>query len=258
PVIVDGEPGDADRECFPPALRFEVGADGRVTDTPSKMLAADARREGDGRDVAVAKIVARLLGVRTDGIFRRAERERRQQLRRRNAIIAVLASLSLVALASAYYWRIAVRDSDAFADGLLDAANTIVAKVTEVSVDNINVEQSLFLLKPSEDLLGQIGARGRATSAKFKRRRASMLMAFASSYKRLGQTGEQRQRAEEARELLADLAKIRPKDLAVQHDLAMTNFEMASAFIGQGQLGAALDACKEAQAILSGVVRNAV
>src|SRR5262245_10052946 len=116
PVIVDGEPGDADRECFPPALRFEVGADGRVTDTPSKMLAADARREGDGRDVAVAKIVARLLGVRTDEIFRRAERERRQQLRRRNAIIAVLASLSLVALASAYYWRIAVRDSDAFAD----------------------------------------------------------------------------------------------------------------------------------------------
>src|SRR5262245_3316752 len=31
PVIADGEPGDAARECFPPALRFKISADGAVT-----------------------------------------------------------------------------------------------------------------------------------------------------------------------------------------------------------------------------------
>src|ERR1700730_2062764 len=31
PVIVDGEPGDPARECFPPALRFKVGPDGQIT-----------------------------------------------------------------------------------------------------------------------------------------------------------------------------------------------------------------------------------
>jgi hypothetical protein len=31
PVIVDGEPGDPQRECFPPALRFKLGADGGLT-----------------------------------------------------------------------------------------------------------------------------------------------------------------------------------------------------------------------------------
>ena len=27
PIIVDGEPGDPERECFPPALRYKVGPD---------------------------------------------------------------------------------------------------------------------------------------------------------------------------------------------------------------------------------------
>jgi hypothetical protein len=31
PIIADGEPGSADRECFPEALRFKVESDGRIT-----------------------------------------------------------------------------------------------------------------------------------------------------------------------------------------------------------------------------------
>src|SRR5512145_1061868 len=30
-LIVDGEPGAADQECFPEALRFRMGADGQIT-----------------------------------------------------------------------------------------------------------------------------------------------------------------------------------------------------------------------------------
>jgi hypothetical protein len=32
PVIVEGDPDDPVRVCFPPALRFKVGADGQITD----------------------------------------------------------------------------------------------------------------------------------------------------------------------------------------------------------------------------------
>ena len=49
-------------------------------------LAADVREEGDGKNLALAKVVAGLFGVSSDDIFRRAERERRRQARVRLAI----------------------------------------------------------------------------------------------------------------------------------------------------------------------------
>ena len=79
PLIVDGKPGDPELDCFPPALKFKLGLDGQVTEEPVEVLAADAREEGDGKNLAVAKVVARLLGLSSDDVFRRAERERRRQ-----------------------------------------------------------------------------------------------------------------------------------------------------------------------------------
>jgi len=54
-LIVDGEPnatdipGQADQECFPPALRFRLGPDGNLSETRSEPIAADAREGKDGR-----------------------------------------------------------------------------------------------------------------------------------------------------------------------------------------------------------------
>jgi hypothetical protein len=39
-VIVDGEPNDPARECFPPAVRFTVGQDGQITTTIDDPIAA--------------------------------------------------------------------------------------------------------------------------------------------------------------------------------------------------------------------------
>jgi len=87
PVIVGGNPGDPEKECFPPALRPQGGRDGGI-------LAADVRDTGDGRELALAKVIARLIGLSPDEVFRRAERERRRKSRLRNAIIGVLALLA--------------------------------------------------------------------------------------------------------------------------------------------------------------------
>ena len=68
PVIVGGKPGDPEDECFPPALRFKLGPDGSLTDEREEPIAADARPEGDGKEIAKQKVVAGLLGLGLDEI----------------------------------------------------------------------------------------------------------------------------------------------------------------------------------------------
>ena len=93
PILLDGIPGDAANECFPPALRSVIADDGTVTNEPVNVLGADVREAGDGRDLALAKVVARLLGLAPDEVFRRAERERRRQARIRNSVRGIIAAL---------------------------------------------------------------------------------------------------------------------------------------------------------------------
>lgn len=96
PLIVAGRPGDAKSECFPPALRFKLDASGQATTEPDELLAADAQEEGDGKALALAKVVAGLIGVSSDEIFRRADRERRAALRRRRRVQGLFALLLLL------------------------------------------------------------------------------------------------------------------------------------------------------------------
>jgi hypothetical protein len=102
PVIVGGMP-DHPEECFAPALRFKLGPEDQITNVPEDLLAADVREEGDGRNLAVAKTVARLLDLQTDDVFRRAERERRRQRRIWSAIGLVF--ICLMTTGAYLYWQ---------------------------------------------------------------------------------------------------------------------------------------------------------
>jgi TIR domain-containing protein len=126
PLIVEGTPGDSEHECFPPALKFKLAVDGGVSGETVEVLAADAREEGDGKNLAVAKVVARLLGLTTDDVFRRAERERRRKGRIRNSIIAVLVLLVAAASASAVYAWQQLKTNEAFLNATLQTATEIV------------------------------------------------------------------------------------------------------------------------------------
>jgi tetratricopeptide (TPR) repeat protein len=125
PVIVDGEPGNPEKECFPPALRFAVTPDGVVTDTPADVLAADLREKGDGFELALAKVVARLLGLAPDDVYRRADRQRRRQNRLRMAVAAVVA-LAMTA-GGGFFWQARQQQRT------LDEINALVDKYTVVS-----------------------------------------------------------------------------------------------------------------------------
>lgn len=101
-LVVDGEPNARDpaREALAPALRFQLGPDGQLSDTPAEPIAADMRPEADGRRLAFLKIVAGLTGVRLDELVQREAQRRARRL----TIIAsgALAGMTLTSGLAAY------------------------------------------------------------------------------------------------------------------------------------------------------------
>ncbi|MBS0578353.1 MAG: tetratricopeptide repeat protein [Proteobacteria bacterium] len=97
-LIVDGEPnatdmpGREDEECFPPALRFHLDAEGNLSDRRTEPIAADARPGKDGKTNAKLKLIAGVLAVNFD-LLRRREQTRRN---RRLVAIATAASAGMV------------------------------------------------------------------------------------------------------------------------------------------------------------------
>lgn len=85
-LIVDGEPNASDdpahaaEECFPPALRYRLGAEGELSSVRTEPIAADARPGKDGRGNAKLKLIAGILGVGFDGLRQREQRRRQRQL----------------------------------------------------------------------------------------------------------------------------------------------------------------------------------
>src|SRR6202035_4086284 len=91
-IIVGGEPNATDvpgreaEECFPPALRFRLGADGNLSAVRTEPIAADARAGKDGRSNAKLKLIAGILGVGFDAL------RQREQVRRQRRLFAIAAA----------------------------------------------------------------------------------------------------------------------------------------------------------------------
>jgi hypothetical protein len=105
-LIVSGTPHASDgshpeHECFPPALRYQVGEDGQISDERTEPGAASVNPEQDGRDGALLKVIAGILGVDPG---RLADRERQRIRRRRLGQAAMgLGGLSIF-LNAAWAW----------------------------------------------------------------------------------------------------------------------------------------------------------
>lgn len=104
PIIVDGVHGDEQDECFPPALRFHLSPDGSLTTDQMELLAADLREEGDGFELAMAKVIARLIGLPPDDVYKRSDRERRKLARRARRVHALIYTLMSLVIAGLIGW----------------------------------------------------------------------------------------------------------------------------------------------------------
>jgi WD40 repeat protein len=103
-IIVDGEPNATDKpgmehlECFPEALRYQVGPDGGLLPDRAEPIAPDARPGRGGREKAKLKLIAGILGVGFDEL---AQREKQRQ-RRRVLLLTAAAIFAAAALFGFY------------------------------------------------------------------------------------------------------------------------------------------------------------
>ncbi len=98
-LIVDGEPGASEKpesgqlEAFPAAVRYQLGADGELSHEPDEPLAADARKDKDGRISAKLKLLAGLLGVGYDELRQREKHRRRWRIAQLSVLSLVIAGI---------------------------------------------------------------------------------------------------------------------------------------------------------------------
>lgn len=88
-LIIDGEPSgqQGDTECLPTALRFNVDDSGlMVQEESGEPLAADLRKDGDGKEEAKLKLIAGLLGISFNDLRRRELIAARRRMRISQAI----------------------------------------------------------------------------------------------------------------------------------------------------------------------------
>ncbi len=156
-LIVDGEPNattndkfDDALEAFPKALRYEVNAEGELDEEKAtEPVAADAREIGDGKERALIKIVAGLLGVGFEELWQREKRRKR-----RNIIFLSILVITIFSIISglAYFSYIKKLDADEQRDksemARSDAEDLIAflqndAKATLSSLGRLDLMESL-------------------------------------------------------------------------------------------------------------------
>jgi tetratricopeptide (TPR) repeat protein len=249
PLIAGGKPGDAELECFPSALTHKLDADGQITNEPIELLAADAREEGDGKSLALAKVVAGLLGVSSDDVFRRAMRERRRTGRVRNVIGATLAILAVAASGSAVYAWQELKTNEAFLTATLKTATEIVDEaVGQAEKYGVPRTATLALLSKAEGLFDNMALLGRPTP-ELQYEKAWMLIQFARNYAILGDTTKRQERAEDALKLLGGPAAENPNDPNYRIALSAAQNELGNILLAQGNLAAALKLFQDSVAI---------
>lgn len=105
-VMVDGEPNAsaarASLECFPPALRFKLGADGGLSTQPTEPLALDVRKEPFNR--IIARLAAGLVSTPFDALWKRERRRVRARTAMASLVFALVATIVGAAIAQ-NLWR---------------------------------------------------------------------------------------------------------------------------------------------------------
>ena len=253
PLIVGGKPGDAELECFPQSLKFKLTTDGRMSKEPVDLLAADAREEGDGKSLALAKVVAGLLGVSSDDVFRRAERERRR--RQRNWIAGL--SAVAVALAGLAIWaeinrREAVaqrQEAERNFEIAKQGANSLVFDIAQSlrGQEGMRSETVRKILGTAESVIGKLVEKSNG-NLELLHVQAAMLSEFAQTYAAQGDTTKAEDAARKSLAIAERLATADPANATWQNDLSMARIGLGDALFDEGNLNAALNAYQDSVA----------
>jgi eukaryotic-like serine/threonine-protein kinase len=207
-LILDGDPHDPARECFPDALKYKIDATGNTTtDRDLEPIAADAREHADGKDLAKLKLIAGMLGIGLDEIRKReAIAERR---RRRIWMFLAGAMTGLAAFAFAGFWMAMLRTKDAERrfEIAFKAADSLVRRINSMQ-DRFGIPEPVLdaMMTDAISQLDRLTQESGSASDLFRFRQAEAHLLGADLAKRRGDVAEQRSRLDKAFALLAPLA----------------------------------------------------
>ncbi|MCB1790377.1 MAG: toll/interleukin-1 receptor domain-containing protein [Gammaproteobacteria bacterium] len=226
-VIVEGEPHATNlaRECFPPALRHELDSSGNLSERIAEPMAADARDSGDGRQNALLKLIAGILGVTYDSLRRRDEEARARSFRHKMALATMLALIfaGLAAAAGWFAWQ--SNRERARAQANLDTATAAATSmVLDIGNELKNVEGMqrstlLTIQERAQALLDQL-AEGQELTVAGRRARAVSLVLTSKVLSQSGDVAAAISAANDALERIRQLTDAHPDDLGLLRDLA--------------------------------------
>jgi len=254
-VIVAGEPNAGDiaarqaEECFPPALRSHLAADGTPIGHRFEPIAADARSGGDGRVNVKLKVLSGLLNVGFDVLKQREQRRRIQRM-------TLVTSLSLVTMLvttglaiSARNARIAAehrqREAETLVDFMLGDLNNKLRQVQRLDILEAvdNQAMAYFLARPSKELTDQALALHVKALQKIGNVREDQgkLPAAMEAYRAAAAAG-------------TELMRRAPGDVEREAAYAETLHHLGNAYWFQGDLNRALECFQQAIALLQRAV----
>ena len=213
-LIIDGEPNasedprQADRECFPPALRYRLGTDGNLSAIRTEPIAADARRGKDGRGHAKLKLIAGVLGVGFDSLRQREQQRRNRQL----LVIAASALIGMVLTSALAAAALVARATAERQTALARVEARTAQQTTNFLVDLFRISDPTVARGnrvTAREMLDQGAARVRTQLAGQPRIQATLMDTLGRAYMGLGLYGEAKPLLETA---VATHQALRPPD----------------------------------------------
>jgi eukaryotic-like serine/threonine-protein kinase len=211
-LIVDGEPHDPVRECFPDALKYKVDRNGRTTsEADLEPVAADAREHADGKDLAKLKLIAGLLGIGLDELRKREAIAERRRRRVWMLLAGCMAGLAIVAFAGFWMAVLRTRDAERRFEIAFTAAEVLVKRVDSLQ-DRFGVPEPVLeaIMNDAIAQLDRLTQERGAASDRFRFRQAEAQLLAADLANRRGDAAEQRNRLDKALTLLTPLGAADP------------------------------------------------
>jgi tetratricopeptide (TPR) repeat protein len=219
-VIVKGDPqarSPGDR-CFAPALLQDEN--GRAHEP----MAADARKWGDGRELACLKLVSSVLGISLDDLRRRAL----QAKRKKNGLLALAAVIFVSLAMTAFFSKMAERDS-------VKHAEILVAKMVEASKGLDEVADLETLKTISDTLAGYLETFAPEDLSDASSMQVSHVMSRLGQVARLqGHPAEAMEAFTRSHDILKGLVARAPKDLKAMFELGQVEFWIGYLFSDSG------------------------
>ena len=237
-IIVDGEPHpikkddsfNSNIEAFPKALKYRVGQDNNLTDIHIEPIAADAREIGDGKERAKIKLIAGMLGIGFDDLWRREKRRKK----RRNIIIfsiilvlfIIISSLSIFSLLQ---WKEAEHQKIIALEGRRAAEKLVDHTLFDLR-DKLEPMGKLKILRSTQEEVDiyykQLGNMDLSLADKF--RIATYHSDSGHYFEHIGKTQEAQEHYDAALKIMQQLVSSDPNDALKQRNLAVVHSDLGN------------------------------